>query len=197
MSSEENDKSVDIIRIGHPVLEQVATSVTEAQRRSPAFLELVQVMRATLKGKGVGLAAPQIRAGYRLFVMEDTEENCRNDPEAVRKGRKAFPEIVAINPSWKQVGEEKTSFLEGCLSIPDLQGKVERCRTIDCEWTDIHGKLQRETMTDWKARIFQHEHDHLEGKLYVEYLPSAPTIRYPSDGLGVPEELLRAIGSAR
>mgnify|MGYP002651399299 FL=1 len=101
-----------------------------------------------------------------------------------------------INPSWVQVSAEERTFPEGCLSIPGLQGSVPRFRTIRARWTSLTGEEVEQTLQGWQARVFQHEFDHLEGKLYLEYLKEAPLVSYPKsdEREGVDDALLRALG---
>lgn len=186
---------VPIVRIGNPVLTQKAREVDPELRSSEAFQELLAVMRATLKGAGVGLAAPQVGVSLRVFVMEDPEEWIEKDKLKDDKERAPFPFTVVINPSWVNVSDEERTFLEGCLSVPGLQASVPRFRSIRASWTSLAGEAVEQDLQGWQARIFQHEFDHLEGKLYLEYIREQPSVSYPkADGReGVDDALLRAL----
>src|SRR3569832_2493426 len=96
--------SAGIVRIGHPVLHQVARPVSAELRRSSAFHELIEIMKLTLEGRGVGLAAPQIGVGLRLFVMEDPKPRVEANKDSGAKERTAFPFEAVINPSWRAAG---------------------------------------------------------------------------------------------
>src|SRR5262245_59395260 len=157
--------AVDIIRIGHPLLREVAAPVSGALLGSEAFRDLVAVMRATLDDTGVGLAAPQIGVSLRVFIMQDRAEWCEKDPLRGEKARDPFPFTVVVNPQWQPLGDERAELLEGCLSIPEFQARVPRFTKIEAQWLDEHGARQSEILEGWKARIFQHEFDHLNGKL--------------------------------
>jgi peptide deformylase len=185
---------VDIVKAGHPVLRQRAQAVSADLRGSTAFGELIEIMKVTLEGRGVGLAAPQIGVSLRMFVMKDPKERVEMDREASIKERSAIPFEVVINPVWRAVGDEKVTFPEGCLSIPVLTAAVPRYRTIEAEWTTLDGAPRKQTLVGWPARIFQHEYDHLEGTLYTDYLPGRPEISYAEPGQGVSEELLGRLG---
>jgi len=185
---------VDIVKAGHPVLRQRAQPVSPELRSSATFHELIEIMKLTLEGRGVGLAAPQIGVSLRVFVMKDPKERVEMDREAAIKERSAIPFEVVINPAWRPVGDEKVTFPEGCLSIPVLTAAVPRYRTIEAEWTTPDGALRKETLVGWPARIFQHEYDHLEGTLYTDYLPGHPEISYAEPGQGVSDELLGRLG---
>jgi peptide deformylase len=188
--------AAEIVKIGHPVLRKPAWPVSSGLRESAAFDELIEIMKLTLRGRGVGLAAPQIGVGLRVFVMEDPRERVEADRDAREKERAAIPFEVVINPAWRPVGEEMKIFMEGCLSIPGLLASVPRHRVIEAEWTAIDGSLRKETLRGWPARIFQHESDHLDGRLYLDYLEDHPSVSYPETGKGVSDDLLTRLGLA-
>jgi len=108
---------------------------------------------------GIGLAAPQIGLMQRMLVMD-----CVKD-----EGEKPRP-MVLINPSVIWSGEERNVYEEGCLSIPEQFADVERPAEVEVEWTDLDGKLQREKFDGLWATCVQHEIDHLDGKLFIDYL---------------------------
>jgi peptide deformylase len=108
---------------------------------------------------GIGLAAPQIAVNARMLVMD-----CAKDAEAT-------PEpMVLINPQviWSSV--ERSVYDEGCLSIPDQYAEVERPASVKVSWTDLDGREVQETFDDLWATCVQHEMDHLDGKLFIDYL---------------------------
>jgi len=185
---------VDIVKIGHPALRAVAKPVTSALRASPAFHELVAILKATLEGNGVGLAAPQIGVALQVFIMEDPQKAVDADPLRDAKERAGFPLEIVINPVWRPVGEDRRKFPEGCLSIPPFLAAVDRFRTIEAEWTAMDGSLKARTLIGWPARIFQHESDHLAGRLFIDDLPDVPELKYKKLGEGVPARLLQALG---
>lgn len=182
-------KPVKIVTLPDPILRETATLVTETQRLSTAFAELLDIMKVTLVGVGVGLAAPQIGVGLRLFVMQDKRSYWKDKALAAKRGRTSFPFTVVINPEWKPVGDGLVEDLEGCLSIPGLQGMVKRHRVIEARWIDQGGRRHEERLEDWKARIFQHEYDHLDGKLYTDMLAARPEISYPRTKNGISARL--------
>ena len=107
---------------------------------------------------GVGLAAPQIGVNKRIFVMdcsrEDEEKDCR----------------IVINPEIEHESEELGSYKEGCLSIPNITEEILRPRVIKVVYQDINGVLLRFTYDDLWSTCFQHELDHLNGKLFIDHL---------------------------
>jgi peptide deformylase len=189
-------EAVDVVRIGHPSLRRIAAPVSDTVLRSAAFRDLVAVMHATLEGTGVGLAAPQIGIGLRAFAMEDPVEWCEKDLLRKEKRRDPFPFTVVVNPEWQALGEDRAEFLEGCLSIPEFQARVSRYTKIEARWLDQHAVQQSAILEGWKARIFQHEFDHLVGKLYIDYLETRPAVSYPDIGKGVSAELLGRLDRA-
>jgi len=107
---------------------------------------------------GVGLAAPQVGWSVRLFVC-----NCLGHED--RSGEKVF-----INPRIIDKGEEYVCEEEGCLSIPEVKGKVNRPDFLLTEYQDLSGELHREEMFELDSRVFQHELDHLNGVLFLRHL---------------------------
>ena len=107
---------------------------------------------------GVGLAAPQIGINKRIFVMDcsrdDEEKDCR----------------IVINPEIEHASAEQGSYKEGCLSIPGITEEISRPKVIKVIYQDINGVLQRSTYDDLWSICFQHELDHLNGKLFIDHL---------------------------
>lgn len=108
---------------------------------------------------GIGLAAPQIGLMTRMLVMDCVKE----------EGEKPRP-MVLINPSVIWSGDNCSTYEEGCLSIPDQYAEVERPSEVEVAWTDLDGKEQREKFDGLWATCVQHEIDHLDGKLFIDYL---------------------------
>ena len=107
---------------------------------------------------GVGLAAPQIGINKRIFVMDCSSENEEKDCR------------VVINPEIEHASEELGSYKEGCLSIPGITEEISRPKVIKVLYQDINGDLQRNTYDDLWSICFQHELDHLNGKLFIDHL---------------------------
>ena len=118
---------------------------------------------------GVGLAAPQDHEGVRLFVAAldaDTDEGERREPVAI------------INPEITPVGAEIVEDWEGCLSIPDIRGRVPRARAITVRAFDRKGDRIEINAHDFAARVIQHETDHLDGVLFLDRMTSFETLTY-------------------
>lgn len=186
----------EIVKIGHPVLRHGTRSVPQELFGTPALCELIEVMRATLAGRGVGLAAPQIAVPLRLFVIEDTEERMGHlSPEQRRdRLRHPYPFEAIINPIWRATSPRTVIEQEGCLSIPGFTADVPRYWAIEAEGVRPDGEWKRWSVEGWPARIFQHEIDHLDGRPMTDrMLPGTPTSTDPH-GVGAPSGLLERLG---
>ncbi len=139
---------------------EVAEEITEGTELD----ELIKNMYATMdNAKGVGLAAPQINQGISLFVIDSTLMLDEDDSEVGI--RRAF-----INPIILDEYGDDYSFEEGCLSIPDIHADITRPDTLTIEYYDENWNLKEEEFSGMTARVIQHEFDHLEGILFVDYL---------------------------
>jgi len=155
---------VPVIQLGNPVLRQKATLIDNVQ--DEVVQNLIEDLMATVaQANGVGIAAPQIAESYRLFIVA-SRPNPRypNAPE--------MAPTAMINPIIIGHSTEVVKGWEGCLSVPGVRGLVPRYQTIQVEYTDRNGELQQQELTDFVARIFQHEYDHLDGIVFVDRLES-------------------------
>jgi peptide deformylase len=156
-----------ILTLGDPRLRGIAQPVEQFDGR---LQRLIDNLRWTAKQtNGVGIAAPQVGVARRLFIVA-SRPNLRY-PDAPRMAPTAM-----INPRIIAHGEAQAMGWEGCLSVPDQRGQVERYTEIDVEYCDRHGRLQRRVLTDFVARIFQHELDHLEGTVFVDRVADPGTL---------------------
>lgn len=156
-----------IYTFGAEVLRDPATEIAED---SPELQTLIDNMIETMHGAyGIGLAGPQVGVGQRIFVVDlsSLQEDLEADGEEV-------PEqpMVFINPEIVAESVEQTNFEEGCLSIPDIREDVSRPVAVEIEYTDRNWKRQKLTASGMLARVVQHEYDHLDGVLFVDYLTS-------------------------
>jgi len=152
-----------ILAYGDPVLKKDTVEIELSEY--PNLTGLIDNMFETMyAAHGVGLAAPQVGLGIKLFVMDSAR---MYDEGQVGGTKKAFinPEILS------ETGEEWT-FSEGCLSIPGVRGEVTRPKDLRIKFQDLDGNWHEEDYTSWDARVIQHEYDHLEGTLFTDYLPS-------------------------
>ncbi|MCR9016580.1 peptide deformylase [Aquiflexum gelatinilyticum] len=149
-----------IVAFGNPILKKEAEEIHEGENIN----ELIQDMFNTMdNASGVGLAAPQINKGIRLFVIDSTLMLDEKDEE---KGiRRVF-----INPIILDEYGDNYSFEEGCLSIPDIRAEIIRPEKLTLEYFDENWNLKEEEFSGMTARVIQHEYDHLEGILFIDYL---------------------------
>ena len=153
-----------IARMGHPVLRERAREVAPDEFESPELVDLVDDMVETMaEYAGVGLAAPQVHHGLRLFVMQTDP-----DDEATLR--------VAVNPRLTPLGEEGWEDWEGCLSIPDIHGRVPRSTSVRLEALDESGRAYVEELEGFAARVCQHEYDHLDGLIFVDRMGDFTTL---------------------
>ncbi|MXQ08384.1 peptide deformylase [Alphaproteobacteria bacterium GH1-50] len=140
-----------------PRLKAVADPVAEVD---DTIRRLADDMLETMyDAPGIGLAAPQVGVGKRLLVMDCV----KGEDEAPRP-------LVLINPQITWVSDEMNTYEEGCLSIPDQYAEVERPAVVDVTWTALDGTPQSERFDGLWATCVQHEIDHLDGKLFIDYL---------------------------
>jgi peptide deformylase len=154
-----------IVTIPDPVLKRKAKPITKFDKELQTLIDdMIETMR---EAPGVGLAAPQVNISEQLIVVEYTEGDDDED-EDENKPPKPKKLYVMINPEITKTSEEKVLGVEGCLSIPGIQGEVERFEAIQVKGMNRFGKPQKLKLNGWMARIFQHEIDHLNGILFTE-----------------------------
>lgn len=140
-----------------PRLKKVATAVPDL---SDDLRRLADDMLETMyAAPGIGLAAPQIGILDRLIVLD-----------CVREGQGESRPLVMFNPAIVASSDDLNTYEEGCLSIPEQYAEVTRPREVEVEWIDRDGAVQRETFDGLWATCVQHEIDHLDGKLFIDYL---------------------------
>ena len=143
----------NVVTEGDEVLRKHCREVKEiTPRLKVTLMDMLETMRDSM---GVGIAAPQVGIMRRMFVAQPDPE----DDEKV---------YFMINPVMLEMSEEKEIGLEGCLSVPDMVGDVERSVWIKMEATDLEGERKVYEFEGFDARVMQHEYDHLEGILYTD-----------------------------
>jgi len=151
---------LDIIELGHPILREKARSIDHIE--DDRVQTLIDNLMATVqKANGVGIAAPQVAESYQLMVVASR-------PNLRYPNAPTMEPMPMINPRILAHSNETVKGWEGCLSIPGIRGNVPRYQAIEVEFTDRFGKLQKIEMTDFVARIFQHEYDHFNGIVFVD-----------------------------
>ncbi len=160
MKKKDRTKVLRITQLGEPVLRRPSTPVANAQAHR--IHQLIQNMLATMKkAKGVGIAAPQVGVGERLFIV--APEPSERYPHSPR-----MSPLAMINPRIRSRSKTFRTEWEGCLSIPGLRGRVPRHQWVDIEFTDRTSTQRRTRLSGFVARIFQHEFDHINGMVYID-----------------------------
>lgn len=132
----------------------------EVENITDALIKLAEDMMETMyDAPGIGLAAPQIGVLERLIVMD-----C-----AKKEDEEPYP-IIMVNPTIIASSEENSVYEEGCLSIPEHFAEITRPEFVQVEWIDLGGKQHSEEFNGLKSTCVQHEIDHLNGKLFIDYL---------------------------
>jgi len=154
--------------MGHPVLRERARPLDKSDIKSAGFQKLVDDMIDTMhEYHGVGLAAPQVHEGLRLFVALLDE-----DPDAKSEA------VVIVNPEIVPNGSAMEEGWEGCLSIPDIRGMVPRYTDIMVRALDRGGRPIELTLKNFPARVAQHETDHLDGVLFFDRMKSFESLTF-------------------
>jgi len=160
-----------VAQMGHPVLRTKARAIDPVDIKSAVIQKLIDDMMETMtEYHGVGLAAPQIHEGLRLFVaaleMPADDRDAPSEPVAI------------INPEVTPIGSDIVEDWEGCLSIPDIRGRVPRAREIKVLGFNRFGERIELRAHDYPARVIQHETDHLDGILFFDRMKSFESLTF-------------------
>ena len=159
-----------VARMGHPVLRARARTLERADLKSAAVQQLIDDMIETMaEYHGVGLAAPQVHEGLRIFVAS-LDEAKDGEPQA--------EPLAIINPEIAVLSSDIVEDWEGCLSIPDVRGRVPRAREIKVRALDRNGERVELYTHDFPARVIQHETDHLDGILFFDRMRSLESLTF-------------------
>jgi len=164
-----------VARMGHPILRAKALPVPPDQIPKAPVQRLIDDMFETMREySGIGLAAPQVHSGLRVFVAGlregDVGQAVPDDGE--------MPFMALINPELTLVGEPADEGWEGCLSIPDIRGLVPRAPAVRVQAFDRAGKRVSFTASGLPARVIQHENDHLDGILFFDRMRSFESLAF-------------------
>ncbi len=153
-----------ILHLSHPTLRQTATPVTDFN--NPLLQTLIDDLLTTLRSaNGVGIAAPQVNESLQIMIIASRPTPRYPDAPEMEP-------IALINPKIIDRSSEMEKGWEGCLSVPQYRGFVPRHQSITVEYTDRTGAIVQTLFTDFVARIFQHEYDHLQGLVFLDRLES-------------------------
>ena len=166
----------DIIRMGHPTLRLEAAPYPRDKIGSPEYQQLISDMQDTLEESGgIGLAAPQINESVQVVVIEVPEEGTRYGET------EALGNTIYINPSIRVVNEETAGYWEGCLSVPGMMGFVERPQHIVVDYINDSNEEVQIELKEFLATVFQHELDHLFGRLYIDHIKDMSLFTYEEE----------------
>jgi len=155
---------LQISQLGNPILRQQAQPIHDVHDEQ--IQQLIDALIKTVaSANGVGIAAPQVAQSYCLLIIASR-------PTPRYPNAPTMAPTAMINPRLVSHSTEVVKGWEGCLSVPGIRGFVPRFQAIEVEYTTRDGKLQKQELTDFVARIFQHESDHLEGLVFLDRLES-------------------------
>ena len=168
-----------VARMGHPVLRAPAKPIDPSDITLPRIQQLIDDMFDTMQEyQGVGLAAPQVHEGVRLFVAGFAPRRDGDDEDDDDDEDTSVPLMALINPEIAVVGRDVQEDWEGCLSIPDVRGRVPRAQEISVKAYDRKGRRIQMTARGFTARVIQHETDHLDGVLFLDRMESLETLTF-------------------
>ena len=155
-------KVLKVREVGDPILEKKCEEVN-IKNIDEEIIDIMEDLKATLEyGTGLGIAAPQIAVNKRIIVVGAKKENIKySDAEEIA--------ITAmINPTWRNLSEDTDVQYEGCMSVPNIRGKVERYKNIELTYYNEKGEKIVKQLNGFFARLVQHECDHLDGIVFLE-----------------------------
>jgi peptide deformylase len=162
-----------VARMGHPVLRSRARALERADIKTAGVQSLIDSMIETMEEyQGIGLAAPQVHEGVRVFIAGLQDDTRDEDGDSV------IVPVAFVNPEIVPIGADMVTDWEGCLSIPDIRGKVPRHRRVKVRALDREGTRVEYQLTEMSARVVQHENDHLDGILFFDRMKGFESLTY-------------------
>ncbi|HXS37100.1 MAG TPA: peptide deformylase [Flavipsychrobacter sp.] len=159
-----------IVAYGHPVLRKISEDIKPDY---PGLSELIANMWQTMyHSNGVGIAAPQVNKPIRLFVIDTVQvvENFDDDDKKKYPNEKPIKQVF-INAHKVDETGDMWAYNEGCLSIPKIREDVQRVQKVRIKYVDENFQEQEQEFSGITARVILHEYDHIDGKLFIDYLP--------------------------
>ena len=159
-----------IVQTQDPVLRKIAKEVGPTEIQSKEIKEIIKKMKSALLSQhdGVALAAPQIGVSKRIFIVSGKVIDLLKGVDVEHGEYKKREDEIYINPKITKLSKDKAMMEEGCLSARYLYGKIERSKKANIEALDENSKLFKKGASGLMAQIFQHETDHLDGKLFID-----------------------------
>ncbi len=163
---------LNVAKLGNPILRKVATEVTHAECEDPVFQTFLDDMIETMRElDGVGLAAPQVFKSKQVIVIgADANPRYPDGPD--------LPLLVMLNPVFTFMSEERIEGWEGCLSVDNLRGRVVRSARVGVRGFDRFMKPVELEANGFLAIVFQHEIDHLNGKVFLDRMKDLSTLAH-------------------
>ena len=158
-------KLLQVAQLGQPIFRKKSKEVNDTEELLLQVL-INDLITTVMEVDGVGISAPQVYESVRLFILA-------SHPNARYPYAPKMKPIAIINPKILKTSNKIVKDWEGCLSIPGLRGLIPRSQSIQVEYLTREGKKIKKTFTNFVARIFQHEYDHLEGKLFIDRVESS------------------------
>jgi peptide deformylase len=155
---------LEICELGNPILRQIAEPVADISQPEIQCL-IEQMLELTYQSKGMGLAAPQIGRSLQILIIAS------HPNERYPYAPQMLPTAL-INPQVISHSQIQVKGWEGCLSVPGLRGMIPRFDWVEVSYSDRQGVTQQQRFNDFVARIFLHEYDHLQGKVFLDRLES-------------------------
>ncbi|MDH4128413.1 MAG: peptide deformylase [Spirochaetota bacterium] len=161
-----------IAQLGHPVLRTVTNNVENNEIKSNEIQCLIDNMIETMhEYEGLGIAAPQVHVSKRIVVIESFKTNRYPDAPEI-------PQIVMINPEIEYLTDDLIESWEGCLSIPNLRGKVPRCQKVKVTFLNRLAEKTTIEAQDFFSIVIQHETDHLDGLVFLDRMQTLTSLSY-------------------
>ncbi len=160
-----------IRKVGDPILRKQCVDITSKTYNSSRVRRCIKSLKDTFEfNDGFGIASPQIGESLNIIVIKVVKDKCKY------KDAEDFPLTAMINPQIEYIGEEKTCEYEGCFSIPEIKGEVERYLNIQVTYKNEKFETVTKTFSNFIARLIQHETDHLNGIIFTDKLTSPQAI---------------------
>ncbi|MGK0367602.1 MAG: peptide deformylase [Thermoproteota archaeon] len=176
----------EILKMGNPLLRMPSRKITKEEFGSEELNNLLLDMRDTMEeAGGIGIAAPQIGELVQMAIVSFEVESDSEDEDEDEEAEAEYNEEIVINPKIEFLTEELSVNWEGCLSVPGLRGLVERPSAIRITYLDIDGNEKSVETDTFNAIVYQHEVDHLFGKLYVDRMSDIKDLVFEGE---IPEE---------